>query len=118
LYKIKFYKDRKGNSPIIDYLKGLRSSKNAQDRKQADKINDYIQILSLEGKAAGEPYIKHIKGELWELRPARDRILFLAWIDDSFLLLHHFIKRTAKTPQQEIEKAFKEIAEAKERDLK
>lgn len=118
MYKIKFYKDRQGNSPVIDYLKSLRNSKNEQDRKQADKINDYIQVLSLEGKAAGEPYIKHIKGELWELRPAKDRILFVAWIEDSFLLLHHFTKKTQKTPQKEIDKAFREIADAKEKNLK
>lgn len=118
MYKIKFYRDRKGNRPVVDYLKSLRNSKNEQDRKQADKINDYIQTLSVEGKAAGEPYVRHIKDELWELRPSRDRILFVAWLDNSFLLLHQFTKKTQKTPQQEIDKAFREIADAKERDLK
>lgn len=117
MYRINFYRDRKGNRPVVDYLKSLRTSKNEQDRKQADKINDYIQTLSLEGKAAGEPYIKHIKGELWELRPAKGRILFVAWVENSFLLLHQFTKKTQKTPQQEIDKAFREIADAKERGL-
>ncbi len=28
------------------------------------------------GTAAGEPYVKHLDGEIWELRPLRDRILF------------------------------------------
>jgi len=115
MYRIRFYKNKNGKSPVVEYLKELKNSKNERDKKQADKINDYIQTLSKEGKSAGEPYIKHIKGELWELRPARDRIFFVALVEDSFFLLHHFTKKTQKTPKPEIEKAFREIADLKER---
>ena len=45
----------------------------------------------------GEPFIKHLEGDIWELRPLRDRILFAAWLDDGFILLHHFVKKTQKT---------------------
>ncbi|MBR3186480.1 MAG: type II toxin-antitoxin system RelE/ParE family toxin [Lachnospiraceae bacterium] len=43
-------------------------------------------------------------GEIWELRPLRNRILFAAWVNDSFVLLSHFMKKTQKTPKREIEK--------------
>ena len=46
---------------------------------------------------AGQPYIKHLDAEIWELRPLRDRILFVAWLDGSFVLLHPFVKKTQKT---------------------
>ena len=67
---------------------------------------------------AGQPYIKHLDAEIWELRPLRDRILFVAWLDGSFVLLHHFVKKTQKTPRREIEKAKRELQDLKERGLR
>ena len=55
--------------------------------------------------------------EIWELRPLRNRILFVAWVDGSFVLLHHFVKKTQKTPRREIEKAKRELKDLKERGL-
>jgi len=68
------------------------------------------------GIQAGEPYLKHLDGEIWELRPIRDRILFAAWTNDGFILLHHFIKKTQKTPSREVEQAKRELEDFKERD--
>lgn len=65
----------------------------------------------------GEPYVKHLEGEIWELRPLRDRILFVAWDGKNFILLHHFVKKTQKTPRKEIEKAKKEFSDIKERGI-
>ena len=65
----------------------------------------------------GEPYIKHLEDEIWELRPLKDRILFVAWVDGSFVLLHHFVKKTQKTPRREIDKAKRELKDIKERGL-
>lgn len=117
MYQINFYRDQQGNEPVREYIESLYNSKSNTDKKRATKINDYLQVLSAEGKGAGEPYIKHIEGELWELRPSRDRIFFVAYMEDSFVLLHHFLKKTRKTPKREIEKAFREIADLKERGL-
>ncbi len=36
---------------------------------------DYIKALKEYGLQLKEPYIKHLDGEIWELRPLRDRIL-------------------------------------------
>ena len=117
MYQINFYRDAQGNEPAREYIESLLNSKSIVDKKRAGKINDYIEILSIEGRAAGEPYVKHIQGELWELRPARDRIFFVAYVEESYVLLHHFVKKTQKTPQREIEKAMREIADLKERGL-
>lgn len=68
-------------------------------------------MISEYGTMAGEPYIKHLDGEIWELRPLRDRILFAAWCDGKLVLLHHFMKTTQKTPKREIEKAKKEFTD-------
>ncbi|MCF0141454.1 MAG: type II toxin-antitoxin system RelE/ParE family toxin [Mogibacterium sp.] len=84
-------------------------------RIKVNKINDYIEILRRYGTRAGAPYIKHIDGDIWELRPLRDRIFFVAWTDDCFYLLHHFVKKTQKTPAREIDKAKRELADLRER---
>lgn len=115
MHKIHFYRDRSGKQPVLEYIKELRERKDKDSRVKLNKINDYIEILSQYGTQAGEPYLKHLDGEIWELRPLRDRILFVAWDGDGFILLHHFMKKTQKTPAREIEKAKRELADIRER---
>lgn len=114
-HAIHFYKDKNGKEPVLEYLKELRSQNSKDSCIKVAKIQDYINILSEYGTRIGEPYVKHIEGEIWELRPLRDRIFFVAWVDNSFVLLHHFMKKTPKTPRKEIEKAKRELCDLKER---
>jgi phage-related protein len=74
-------------------------------RIQYEKMLVYIKALESYGTRVGEPIVRHIDGGLWELRPLSHRILFFYWRDDTFVLLHHFIKKTQKTPSREIEQA-------------
>ena len=53
--------------------------------------------------------------DLWELRPLRDRFFFVYWKDDTFVLLHHFMKQTQKTPLREIEAAQRKLKDFLER---
>ena len=117
VHNIYFYKDKNGNEPVLEYMRELASKKGKDSRIKLNKINDYIELLSQHGTRAGEPYIKYLDAEIWVLRPLRDRILFVAWIDGSFVLLHHFMKKTQKTPKREIEQAKRELADLKERGL-
>ena len=116
MYKIRFYKDRRGKRPVADYIKGLAEKKGKDSRIKLEKINDYLQALQEGGTHIGEPYVKHLDGEIWELRPLRDRILYAAWDGQSFILLHHFIKKTQKTPPQEIRRARQNLTDYRERD--
>jgi phage-related protein len=102
---------------VVLYLEELASRNDKDSRIKRPKIRDYIKYLREEGKGAGEPYVKHLDGEIWELRPLRDRILFAAWDGQSFILLHQFIKKTQKTPDREIKQAKRELADIKERGL-
>lgn len=117
MHGIYFYKDRNGNEPVYEYLKDLTSRDDKNSRINANKIAEYIKILQEYGTQAGEPYIKHLDGDIWELRPLRNRVLFVAWMNGSFVLLHHFMKKTQKTPVREIEKAKRELADMKERGV-
>jgi phage-related protein len=117
MYEIYFYRDRSGKQPVLDYLQELCRRKDKDSRIKANKINDYIEMLSQYGTTVGEPYLKHLDGEIWELRPLRDRIFFVAWHEDSYVLLHQFMKKTQKTPAREIDKAKRELADLVERGL-
>ncbi len=116
MYNIIFYEDKKGNSPVRDYTNQLATKNDKLSKSQARKIFYQFQRLEMFGTRNGEPIIKHIEGEIWELRPTPDRILFAAWIENSFVLLHQFRKETQKTPRSEIEKAKNELADFKERN--
>jgi len=105
VFKINFYRDTAGKEPVREYLEFLNARSDKDSRIKLNKIRDYMKILSEHGTRAGEPYIKHIEGDLWELRPLRDRIFFIGWDGDRFILLHHFTKKTQKTPKREIEQA-------------
>jgi len=118
LHKIFFYKDRNGKEPVLDYMNKLSAKKDKDSRIKITKIRDYVKALSRYGTQAGEPYVKHLDGDIWELRPLRDRILFVGWVDGDFVLLHQFMKTTQKTPAREIEKAKRELADIIERNVK
>ena len=105
MYDIRFYKDSRGRQPIKEYLIELASKKDKDSRIKLNKIHEYLQVLAENGTRAGRPYVKHLDDEIWELRPLADRILFAAWVEDKIILLHHFVKKTQKTPQQEIKQA-------------
>jgi len=64
----------------------------------------------------GEPYLKYITDDIWELRPKKVRI-FLSYLgDDKFILLNYFIKKTKRTPIREIIKAKKLLKSVKRGD--
>lgn len=117
MFEIEFYKDRGGNEPIKDFIVELQTkgqtSKN--DRIRSEKILIYIRVLQEYGTRAGEPYVKHIEDDIWELRPLDDRIFFFYFKDNTFILLHHFLKKTKKTPHREIEQAKRNLADHLER---
>ena len=105
MFNIKLYKDAKGNQPIKDYLTKLASKTDKDSRIKLGKIDYYFQVLREYGTRSGEPFVKHIIDDIWELRPLSDRIFFFYWQGNTIIMLHHFIKKTNKTPPQEIEQA-------------
>ena len=114
--KVIFYRDKNGKTPIADYILNLSEQTDKDSRIKAEKINDYIQVLKVYGKQAGEPYIKHLDGEIWELRPLRDRLLFATWDRNRFIILQHFVKKTRKTPQKEIDQANRNLIDYRNRN--
>ena len=118
MFEVHFYEDNQGEQPVRNLLNGLRdklhTSKDA--RIQYEKILTYIRSLRKHGTRVGEPVVKHINDDIWELRPLAHRILFFYWKDNKFILLHHFMKKTNKTPPKEIKQAERNMADHIERN--
>ena len=115
MYKILIYEDRQGKSEIKQYILKLKNNQNKDSRIKLEKIISYIRLLKTDGLNIGEPYIKHLKNELWELRPLRDRILFASMHNNKFILLSTFTKKTQKTPKKEVNKAKRLFEDYKKR---
>lgn len=104
MYEIHFYRNSDGKEPVKEYIQNLASKHDKDSRIKLNKIRDYVKILSEHGTRAGEPYMKHLNGDIWELRPLRDRIFFFGWNGNSFVLLHQFMKKRRKPPKEKLNK--------------
>jgi len=118
MYDVIFYSDVSGKEPVAEYIQELRqrsyTSKDA--RVNFNKIIAYIDLLCEHGTWIGEPVVKHLDGEIWELRPLSNRFLFATYKGNIFILLHHFAKKTGKTPPMEIYQAKRLLADYIERN--
>ena len=80
------------------------------------KYSPIVRTLENYGTRVGEPAVKHIEDDIWELRPLSHRIFFFFWRDNKFILLHHFVKKTKKTPPKEIAQAKRNMKDFVERN--
>lgn len=102
-YKVKFYNNPKSDSiPVLFYIEKLSN-------KEKAKVLKHIDFLRVNKGVLDEPYSKHIKGKIRELRvdfsKNRHRIFYFTFIGKNIILLHAFLKKTPKTPESEIKKA-------------
>ncbi|MBO5608842.1 MAG: type II toxin-antitoxin system RelE/ParE family toxin [Eubacterium sp.] len=111
MFTIEFYEDKNGKSEIKDYLDLLleQSSSNKDSRIQYKQMVRYIELLSENGTQLPKEVTKHLDGEIWELRPGNNRVLYFFYTNNTYVLLHHFRKKTQKTPRREIERALLEM---------
>lgn len=115
MHDIEIYENLNGRSEIKEYILSFKKNNGKESRIKFKKIIAYIRMLKEEGLSLGEPYIKHIDDNIWELRPLRDRILFACYSNNKIVLLTIFMKKTQKTPKKEIERAKKFFLEYKKR---
>jgi len=95
---VQFYKSDAGSIPVKEWLKKLT----AADRKN---IGDDIRTVEF-GWPVGMPLVGKIDTDLWEVRSNLSnnrisRVLFTVY-SDMMVLLHAFIKKTSKTPKNDL----------------
>ena len=118
MYEIEFYEDKNGKSEVADYIKKLntKAATSKECRVNFNKIVAYMDMLEELGTRVGEPVTNHVAGEMGELRPLKNRFLYAYYKDNRFIILHHFIKKTQKTPKHEIEQAKRNLKDYLERN--
>ena len=119
-FEIEFYTDQNGKCDISDFIDELdsKAETNKDARVQLRQVLFCIDMLSRNGNNLSTNIAKHINDEIWELRPGKNRVLYFFQKNDKYVLLHHFVKKTQKTPKKEIEKAKKEMLDYIDREGK
>ena len=107
MYTIEFYEKNNGESELWDFIEALRiKSQTSKDAHiQFKQISLYIQLLQDNGTRLPDNITKHLGDDIWELRPGTNRVFYFYFKNDTFVLLHHFRKKSQKTPRREIEQA-------------
>lgn len=97
---VRFYRSARGVEPVRDWLHAL-----PRDARKA--IGEDIKTLQL-GWPLGMPLVRKMDAGLWEVRchmaAGIARVLFTVE-GSTMVLLHGFVKKSAKTPKPELETA-------------
>ncbi|MBF0164325.1 MAG: type II toxin-antitoxin system RelE/ParE family toxin [Magnetococcales bacterium] len=98
--QVAFFRTETGGEPVREWLKSL-------DQTERRIIGEEIKTVQI-GWPLGMPLVRKMEADLWEIRcqlPGRiARILFTTEAE-KMVLLHGFIKKTQKTPDQELQVA-------------
>lgn len=91
--RVKFYINGNGESPVFEYVEALPDKEKAKILKYVDFLREHKGVLD-------EPYSKHIKGKIRELRVdfvrSRHRIFYFTFIGKTIILLHAFSKKNCQ----------------------
>ncbi len=106
-YKIKFCIDsRTRENKVFNFIEAL-------DLKVQAKIYKYLDYLRDNKGYLDEPYARHIKGKIRELRvdfsSNHYRLFYFLVLDKVIIILHAYLKKSNKTPAKEIKKAEKNL---------
>ena len=102
--KVVFYRSGTGNEPVREWLKGL-------SREEKRQIGEDIKTAQI-GWPMGMPLIRKIDKDLWEVRTRLEKgfaRVFFTVDGEYMILLHGFIKKSQKTPQNELKTAVRRL---------
>ena len=97
---VAFFRTLSGNEPVRVWLKSL-------SREERRIIGEDIKTVQF-GWPLGMPLIRKLDKGLWELRsslPSRIARVIFTTGENRMILLHGFIKKSQKTPQEDLELA-------------
>ena len=98
-FEVNFYYKADGSCPVRDFLDTL-------DDKMLAKLLGTISLLETNGTQLREPYFKSLGDGIFELRAKQSsnitRILYFFVVGHQIILTNGFVKKTQKTPPEEI----------------
>ena len=114
-FEVVFYDKPDGSEPVREFLSSV-------DTKMRARILRMIDILAKNGTALRMPYSEHLGDGIFEIRIKSgsdiSRVLYFFVIGRKIVLTNGFIKKTTKTPKNEIETAKKYRSEYLNREAK
>ncbi len=112
-FQVEFYTKKNGESPVLEFIGSL-------DIQMKARLFRTIQLLQLHGNTIHGSFSKPLGGGIFEIRTRAgsniSRVLYFFFIGRKIILTNGFIKKTQKTPPQEIETAKKYRAEYIDRE--
>lgn len=103
---VRFYRNRLGNEPVREWLKDL-----PKDERRV--IGEDIKTVQF-GWPLGMPLVRKMQAGLWEVRitipSGIARVLFTTQ-GALMVLLHGFIKKSRKTPTEDLDLALRRMKE-------
>jgi len=104
---VRFYRTDSGKEPVRDWLIRLAPA-------QRKRIGEDLKSVQF-GWPLGMPLVRKLEPDLWEVRSILPqgiaRVLFTV-VGHIMVLLHGFIKKSQKTPPQELETARRRLRHA------
>ena len=101
-FTVEFYETAAGERPAEEFLDSL-------DVKMRGKLVMTLKVLQEQGNRLREPYSKHLEDGIFEVRGKVgsdiSRVLYFFYYGGRIILTNGFIKKTQKTPRNELEKA-------------
>lgn len=114
-FSIEFYTKENGKKPAKEFLLSV-------DKKMRVKLSGILNLMEEYGNQIGEPYSKHLEDGIFEVRGKTgndiSRVLYFFYFEGRIILTNGFVKKTQKTPRQEIELAKKYRKDFLERMVK
>lgn len=111
ILEVRFFRTTAGNEPVREWLKSLTR----EDRKN---IGEDIKTAQF-GWPIGMPLIRKLEKGLWEVRITLEdgiaRVVFTV-VANRMILLHGFVKKSQKTPKNDLETAQKRLGQVEAND--
>lgn len=99
-FKVIAYEKENGEIPVEEFLETINP-------KMRAKIFGLLGILQEKGNMLREPYSKHLDDGIFELRckfgSDITRVLYFFYYEGKIILTNGFVKKTPKTPAEEIQ---------------
>jgi len=105
---VRFYRSSSGDEPAREWLKNL-------SRIGKKILGEDITTVQY-GWPVGMPLVRKMEPNLWELRSRLQEGIartFFTMLGNEMILLHGFVKKSAKTPDNELEVARKRMKEVR-----
>ena len=99
LFEVEYYEKSDGTYPAEEFIL-------SQDIKMQTKLFRLLELLELKGNELREPYSKSLSDGIFEIRAIQGnnitRVLYFFVVDKKIILTNGFVKKTQKSPENEI----------------